>query len=387
MGGERGLIELVGQLYEAAAAPDCLASLCSVMAPHFGTASSIIHTCAQSSLEMRSILSATENFESWAWSAYAQHYHDRNVWFQRGIRKGPSVVVICEELMPHSELLRSEWYDYCHKLSWFHCLGIGVSIDKDLVGGIGFHRPRFANPYDESDRRKAQFILPHLERVLQINHRIAKLTQERNIALDVMDGLAVGILFVTSDSRLLFANRAAERVLRNGHGLSVFHGRLCVQDPRQRNNLERLIGEAAQTSAGEGTKAGGVLSVATPNGRQLLLLVSPFQSMSIGYGPALPAAVVIFSDPESEAAIPEQTLQALFGLTPAQARLAIALLGGQSLSGYAQGAGISINTAKTQMQQIFHKTGHSRQVDFVQAIASNPVIKLAGRNGGPGGAS
>jgi DNA-binding CsgD family transcriptional regulator len=377
VGNERELVGLIGQLYEAATDPDCVRNLCAVMAPHFKTESSIIHTCTESSLEMRSILSATQNLDSWAWSAYDAHYHDRNVWFQRGIRKGPSVVVICQELVSDSELLRSEWYDYCQKLDWFHCLGVGVSIGKDLVGGIGFHRPRFGKPYDEADRRKAQFILPHLERALQIQHRIAALTQERDVAFDVMDGLAIGILFVTSDARLLFANRVAERALQSAHGLSVSRGRLRVQDSRQRDHFERLVGEAAQTSAGNGTKAGGVVSVATASGRRLFLLVSPFRSMSIGYGPALPAAVVLFSDPQAEIATPESALQTLFGLTPAQSRLVIALLEGQSLSQYAQGAGISINTAKTQMRQVFAKTGYDRQVDLVRALTANPIVKLA----------
>jgi DNA-binding CsgD family transcriptional regulator len=379
LGTERELVGLIGQIYEAAASPDGLARLCSVMAPYFGTASSIIHTCTESSLEMRSILSATENFERWAWSAYAEHYHDRNVWFQRGIRKGPSVVVICEELVSNRELLRSEWYDYCQKVDWFHCLGIGASIAKDLVGGIGFHRPRSAKPFDEADRRKAQFVLPHLERALQINHRIARLTHERNIAFEVMDGLAVGILFLEFDTRILFANRVAERILKKAYGLSVLHGRLRVEDRNTSDHLERLVGEAAQTSAGNGISAGGVLSIATPNDRQLFLLVSPFRSMSTGYGPALPAAIVIFSDPESQAAVSQQTLQKLFDLTPAQARLLVAVLDGQGLSAYAETTGISINTAKTLMQQVFLKTGHHRQIDLVRAIAADPVIKLVRR--------
>jgi DNA-binding CsgD family transcriptional regulator len=347
------------------------------MAPHFATESSIIHTCAKSSLEMSSVISATQNLDSWAWSAYNAHYHDRNIWFQRGIRKGPSVVVICEELVSHSELLRSEWYDYCEKLDWFHCLGIGVSIGKDLVGGIGFHRPQFDKPYDETDRRKAQFLLPHIERALQIQHRIAALTQEREIALDVLDGLAVGILFVTSDARVLFANRVAERTLQGADGLSASRGRLRIQDPKHRQHFERLVGEAAQTSAGKGTKAGGVISVATASGRQLSLLVSPFRSMSMGYGPAVPAAVVIFSDPHAETATPDKTLQTLFDLTPAQTRLVMALLAGQSLAEYARSAGISINTAKTQMRRVFAKTGYDRQVDLVRAVSANPIVKLA----------
>jgi DNA-binding CsgD family transcriptional regulator len=380
MGNERELFGLVGQLYEAATDADCAANLCALMAPHFGTESSIIHTCTESSLEMRSILSATQNMDSWAWSAYDAHYHDRNIWFQRGIRKGPSVVVICEELVPEPELLRSEWYDYCYKLDWFHCLGIGVSIDKDLVGGIGFHRPRFGKPYDEADRRKARFILPHIERALQVQHRIGALANEREVALDVIAGLGVGVIIVATSGRLLFANCVAERALQDGRVLSIRKGQLRSRDPRQQQTLERMIGEAAQTSAGQGLGTGGVLRLSI-NGRALNLLVSPLRSATMGYGTGVPAAVLVFSDPDQPSDVSEETLGAAFQLTKAQARLLAAILRGQNLREYAASAGISINTAKTLMQQIFEKTGCGRQTDLIRMIAADPMFRLAGSRG------
>jgi DNA-binding CsgD family transcriptional regulator len=88
---------------------------------------------------------------------------------------------------------------------------------------------------------------------------------------------------------------------------------------------------------------------------------------------------MIFADPGNELDPPEEVLRAAFGLTPAQARLASALLTGKTLTSYAESAGISINTAKTQMRQIFQKTGQSRQADLIRVIAANPTIKLARR--------
>jgi DNA-binding CsgD family transcriptional regulator len=378
MRDERQLVQLVGQLYEAAADPGRAADLSNILAPHFGTASSIVHTCTESALEMRAIISATENFDTWAGSAYAAHYHNRNVWFQRGIRKGPSVVVICEELVPQRELLRSEWYDYCQKLDWFHCLGIGVRIADDLVGGIGFHRPRFAQPFDEADRRRAQFLLPHIERVLQLQHRIARLTAERDVSLSVADGLSIAILFVAANGRVLFANRTAEAVLRSGNGLSISRGRLRAIEHEQQDALDRLIGAAATTSSGKGISSGGILPLPRETGSPLTLLIAPFRSETLGYGPAQPVAAVLFSDPDGQTPVPERALMQGYGLTKAETRLLAALLSGEGLSEYAERVGISINTAKTQMRQIFWKTGHDRQVDLVRTIMTNLVMRLAG---------
>lgn len=381
MRGERQLAALVGDIYEAAADPDRLADLSALVAPQFGTESSIIHTCTDSSLEMRDILSFTRTFDAWAWSAYAQHYHDRNVWFQRGIRKGPSVVVICEELVSDRELLRSEWYDYCQKLDWHHCLGIGVAIDTDLVGGIGFHRPRSAQPFEEADRKKAQLLLPHLERALQINHRISRLAHERNVALDVLDGLALGLLFVAVNGHVLFANRIAERLLLGRHALSVRRGRLQSTEPGRQRDLERLIGEAARTSGGKGLSSGGILSLPRQDGAPLTVLVSPFRSRTMGYGPGMPAAVVMFSDPDARRPVSPRVLMQVYRLTKAEARLLAALLAGQALAEYAGHAGISINTAKSQMRDVFLKTGQARQVDLVRAVMGDPAIRLARDDG------
>jgi DNA-binding CsgD family transcriptional regulator len=238
-------------------------------------------------------------------------------------------------------------------------------------------RPRGARAFDEADRRKAQFLLPHIERVLQLQHRIARLTGERDVALSLIDGLSIGLLFVAADGRLLFANSVAERVLRTRKALSATHGRLRAVDHDQQDALDRLIGEAAVTSSGKGIASGGILPLPREAGPPLTVLVSPFRSETLGYGPAQPAAIIIFSDPDDRKPVPVRALMQAYGLTKAEARLLAALLSGEGLSEYARKAGISINTAKTQMRHIFWKTGHDRQVDLVRTILVDPVMRLA----------
>jgi hypothetical protein len=87
MADEAALIEIVGQLYEAAADASAFSALPAVIAAHFETDSTMIHTCAPQSLQLPAVLAATKNFDSWAQSSYVDHYHYVNTWFQRGIRK------------------------------------------------------------------------------------------------------------------------------------------------------------------------------------------------------------------------------------------------------------------------------------------------------------
>ena len=79
--------------------------------------------------------------------------------------------------------------------------------------------------------------------------------------------------------------------------------------------------------------------------------------------------VVSFNDSESEAerlSIAER----LYGLSPGQARLAALIVDGKDLPQAAVELGISINTARTQLQRMFEKTGVRSQVTLVRSLLS-----------------
>jgi DNA-binding CsgD family transcriptional regulator len=79
-------------------------------------------------------------------------------------------------------------------------------------------------------------------------------------------------------------------------------------------------------------------------------------------------AIVLISDPD--AGIPtEAELAELFGLSPAESRLAIALAQGKKLPEVAAEAGVKITTLRTQMQSIYRKLGVERQSDLLLTLS------------------
>ena len=63
-------------------------------------------------------------------------------------------------------------------------------------------------------------------------------------------------------------------------------------------------------------------------------------------------------------------LRAEFGLTKAEARLALWLAEGSSLASAAQAFNVKLTTIRSQLQQVFAKTGTSRQTELVAMILS-----------------
>lgn len=78
--------------------------------------------------------------------------------------------------------------------------------------------------------------------------------------------------------------------------------------------------------------------------------------------------VVCISDLEKGGSIPEQTLRELFLLTPAEARVAMALFEGFSPKEAAANLALSVNTVRVHMASIFHKTGTTRQSEFLRLM-------------------
>jgi DNA-binding CsgD family transcriptional regulator len=84
------------------------------------------------------------------------------------------------------------------------------------------------------------------------------------------------------------------------------------------------------------------------------------------------------SDPAGMPALVQ--LRAQFGLTKAEARLALSLAAGASLPSMAQAFDVKLTTVRSQLQQVFAKTGTSRQAELVAVLLSHGYVdQTAGR--------
>ncbi len=81
-----------------------------------------------------------------------------------------------------------------------------------------------------------------------------------------------------------------------------------------------------------------------------------------------PHAIVMVRDPLDAPVAPADEIAKVFGLTPAEARLAEALSGGATIAEAADGLGIRVNTARNQLSAIFRKTDTNRQGELVRLL-------------------
>ncbi len=201
---------------------------------------------------------------------------------------------------------------------------------------------------------------------------------EHGAALDGLDRTGTATLAVDRDGRILFQDRRAEALLRDGDGVRTLRGRLVSADTSAAADLARLIRTAADTAAdgsgGGGAVGGGVTLDRGDGNSPLSILVAPFRPEP-GAAPQA-AALVFIRDPDSVNPAP-QLLQDLFGLTPMEATIGAKLAEGAALERIAASMGISLSTVRTHLKSLFAKTGTARQAELV-ALILRSAAPLAG---------
>ena len=110
------------------------------------------------------------------------------------------------------------------------------------------------------------------------------------------------------------------------------------------------------------------------DGRLLTLVVSSIRGKDIGRlsdAGYKDAAVLLFViDPANRRSIPLSQIMDAYGLTRAEARVALAASSGNTVIETAQLLKLSPNTIKTHLRRVFAKTATARQAELAGLIAS-----------------
>ena len=117
------------------------------------------------------------------------------------------------------------------------------------------------------------------------------------------------------------------------------------------------------------------MSVPRPSDGDLLtILVSSVRGRDIDRFADLrmsDAAVLLFIvDPANRAGIPVSWIMDSYGLTRAEAKVALAASSGLTIPETATRAGVSENTIKTHLRRVYAKTGTTRQSELARLMAS-----------------
>lgn len=232
-------------------------------------------------------------------------------------------------------------------------------------------RGRRQEMFDASEFALFERVAGVMRRVTLLHHQLGGISIEREMARRALDELSLAVIVVDRAMQFAYANAAGDELLANAAGpLGLRGGRLLARAASEQSGLKDLVAKAGDLAGARGQM---LLRARSGEGRDVSLCVTP---LSAAYTlPGRMNDVVIVARSLEPAGGGLAAVRQMFDLTEAEARLALGLASGLSLTEVAEQQGIRMTTARTHLARIFWKTG-TRQQSQVAALLRAAELPL-----------
>lgn len=247
-----------------------------------------------------------------------------------------------------------------------HMVASSFLCGADLRVVLAVFRSRRQGGFGDNEAPGLTLMLPHVQDALRLQSAFEH--RGGQIVAGALDGLGEALLLVTGDGRIIEASSAGEEALRLGRFVQSRGGRLTAATEHSDDDLGCAIQRAAEARGLERRSSGVVLRDADGGVQIADVAPAPAPAYALGSGPRV--IVKLQPRPRPEA---KSLLRRAYGLTEAEAVIALALTDLQSLNEIAETRRVSTMTIRNQLRSIFLKVGVGSQAALVKA-----VCKIAG---------
>jgi DNA-binding CsgD family transcriptional regulator len=302
-----------------------------------------------------------------------QAYRERHVYNPHAEVMNHSPVgkfVRSDEIMPLAALQRTAFYNEVHRVQDVaHTAMVSLAAKDAFQVGFTMCRSERQGAYGDEELRFMSQLYPHLKRSLLLGFRLDEYKALQRSQFDVLDRLSNGVLLLDHSARVIFANAAARAVTGIDGPLRLRNSALSAVSQAQSHRLRDLIDAAIRG------KPAATMALPHPrDGRLFTILVSSVRSRDIdrfsNLGLHNAAALLVIYDPAWPMEIPVEWIMDAYGLTLAEAKVALCMASGATIPEAAHRLNVSRNTVKTHLRKVFAKTGVGRQTELVRLMAS-----------------
>lgn len=304
---------------------------------------------------------------------YIEKYHRDEVMV--GLPEG--VVTTTSDLMPPEQFRKTELYQkFLADYGVTHVLGVNIGSVRGISGGLRLSRLEKRGNFSPRVRAICQGLVPFIRVAFNLFVQRVDMEIEKQALARTVSGISMGSILVGPDGQILEANPPAIEILNQRDGIMVNGDRIALHDGKQSKLLLDLIRRNAQVS---GTLTDYPLSrairVHRPSGKEgISLLVRPVSNTGPSRFTIRPRALIHLVDPSQPRQPIAKSLGELFGLSPAEARVALSLSNGLSVTETAHLCNTTRNTVRSQVRSIFAKMGISSQSELVRTTLINMAL-------------
>ena len=303
-----------------------------------------------------------------------QERHMINPWSAYMENQPAGRLVLSDQAITLRELQRTSFYDeVLRPQDVGHNGMISLARRKDFNAAFNLCRTLRQGPFAPDEQRLLEWLAPHLRRSATLGLHIDSYASVRNAAFDVLDRLSDGVVIIDRGGSVLFANAAARGL--EAEGAMRLRQPITTASSEHSQRLAELIKLALA-----GAPGGTMSFPRSAEGPLLTILISPIRGKDLGRlsdaGFKNAAVLLFIIDPANRRSIPLGQIMDAYGLTPAEARVALAASSGNTVDETARLLNLSPNTIKTHLRRVFAKTATARQAELAGLIAAVGSVRL-----------
>lgn len=201
----------------------------------------------------------------------------------------------------------------------------------------------------------------HFARALALKEKL----EAARCAHDALDRLQFGIVILDAMRRVTLANRTALDFLARHPGLRLCRGEFAATSASNARRLELAIAAAL---AGQGSCA--KLALTAPDEPDCTIWSVPLREPELLPGASCPGVLLVFGR-GTVGTLDVSAIAARYGLSGAEARVAVALAQGETPAGIASRRGLKTSTVRTQLLSVLRKMGVHRQADVTRLLLAD----------------
>lgn len=274
-----------------------------------------------------------------------------------------------ELVSPEDRAASAFYQEFFPKYDAHHCLAARCPGPGDVKVMIGINRSENQGAAAEADKQQVRALLPHVESALRVQQALEG--QGALMATQSFEALSMAAFLCNAWGRVVGMTPAAERLVRTGGPLRLTSGQLTALDAAANVGLQAALRAACGDRAASvmlTRETSLALTDAQGSTRRVDVAPLPLEGAPMRLGAV---AVVAVSDTLPHARTLE-LLRRTFGLTRAEAEVAIDVADGLSARDIGSRRGVSASTVRVQIQAVLQKTSLRK----TSALASL-VVRLA----------
>lgn len=312
---------------------------------------------------------------------YLRHYHRIDPRLGKFLPAPRGEWFACEEHFDDAFVAGNPFYqDYLIPFGARYLYGTKLHDDESSTVLLG-HLSRVGNPPLSPPEKEAfRRLSMHFQKALDIKQTLEAGAERHSVGAELLEKLRQPMILIDNQRRITYRNQNAAGLLARREIVYDVDGVLACRNSESDLDLTiaiRNLGLVPISTHGDQIciQDRRVVRLKRKDGSRVagtLIALRPEATMG-SFGRTAQALFTVF-EPGAPVDIDPFILSTTFDLTPAEARVAAAIVGGGSPEQCASELNVKVSTVRSQLVAIYRKTGATGQADLVRLILSATTL-------------